>query len=547
MSELNVESLDDPLVFDGAPSFRGGTVSNERANLLQLDQSALMVNCDINRFGKLTTRRGTAALGGTVSTATTIQGLINFQTPTYNYLVAFNNGKPWQFDGASTWTQMGTHAFANTTTPFCYAMGIDQLYMCDGIDHLWMWDGTTLSDQDGTNSNLDPPRGISLMEWFTGRLCVVAGSNDTLYFSNFLKANAGQWNRVTQSFRVGEGEGDPITGIKGWSDFNLIVFKQHSIYVVNCNPNQAGTGDIDLMVSNFNVQAIHKKIGCLAPLTAVQVGSDVYFLANDGVRTIKRTAAAELQSEISEPISYPIQDIIDRINRPYIGKSCATFKDNRYLISVPLDSSTVPNYTLVYNVILQSWSGYWTGWTPTVYARRVPDAGPSRTVFGQSNGTVSEWLDYVALADEVTATFQDRGSVNIPTTLLSRAFTFNDLFAPKTGYLIELEFAGSLATQVSVFYLLNGSATPIIFPDGIIDTTTGPGLVLPFRLPGLLTAIGIVKRSFDLMPLNQFREIQFQVFSGSAKVSLRTASLSAFVDSYMSQAPAAQSAVAANK
>ena len=537
MSELNVEELDDPLVFDGVPSFRGGTVSNERANLLGLDQSALMVNCDINRFGKLTTRRGTAALGGVVSTATAIQGLINFQTPANNYLIAFNNGIPWQFNGVSTWTQIGAHAFTNTTTQFAYAMGVDKLYMSDGTGRFYSWDGTTLTDEHGTNSNLDPPDGISLLEWFTGRMIAVAGSNDTLYFSNFLDAGAGKWNRVTQSFRVGEGEGDPITGVKGWSDFNLIVFKQHAIYVVNCNPNAAGTGDIDLMVANYNVQPLHKKIGCLAPLTAVQVGSDIYFLANDGVRTIKRTAAAELQSEVSEPISYPIQDIIDRINRPYISKSCATFKDNRYLISVPLDSSTVPNYTLVYNVLLNSWSGYWTGWNPTVYARRVPDAGPSRTVFGQANGTVSEWLDYVALADEVTATFQDRGSVDIPTTVLSRAFTFNDLFAPKTGYRIELEFAKSLAKTVTVSYLLDGAAAPVPFSEGTIDTSLGSGIVLPFLLPATLTPVGNVKRQFGLQSLNQFREVQCQVDSTKDKVSLRTVSLSGYVDSYMSQAP----------
>ena len=534
MAELNLETLDDPLVFDGVPSFRGGTVSNERANLLGIDQSALMVNCDINRFGKLTTRRGTAALGATVSTSTPIQGLINFQTPAFNYLVAFNNGIPWQFNGVSTWSQIGAHAFSNTTAPFAYAMGVDKLYMSDGVGRLYSWDGTTLTDEHGSNSNLDPPDGISLLEWFTGRMIAVAGANDTLYFSNFLDAGAGKWNRVTQSFRVGEGEGDAITGVKGWSDFNLIVFKQHAIYLVNCNPNAVGTGDIDLMVANYNVQPLHKKIGCLAPLSAVQVGSDIYFLANDGVRTIKRTAAAELQSEVSEPISYPIQDIIDRINRPFISKSCSTFKDNRVLFGVPLDSSTIPNYVIVYYPLLQCWSGYWTGWNPTVFARRVPDSGPSRTVFGQTNGTVSEWLDYVALSDEVTATFQDRG-VDIPTTWLSRAFTFNDLFAPKTGYRSELEFAKSLANAVTVSYVLDGSGAPVAF--GVVDTSLGAGLLLPFHIPAVLTPVGNVKRPFDLQPLNQFREIQLQVDAASGKVSMRTASLSGFVDSYMSQSP----------
>jgi hypothetical protein len=537
MSVLNIESLDDELLFDGVPSFSGGVVSNERANQIEQNQSALMVNCDISRFGKLTTRRGTAALGGVVSAATTIQGLINFQTPTFNYLIAMNAGSLYQFDGVSTWTVIGAFTSTNTTTPFAYAMGIDKLYFCDTVaaGPLRSWDGTTLASQDGTNGNTDPPRGISLLTWFTGRIVAVAGANDTLYFSNFLSADAGQWNRITQTFRVGEGEGDPITGLCGWLDFNLIVFKQHSIYLVNCNPSDAATGDIDLMVGNYSIKPVHKKIGCLAPLTAAQVGSDVYFLANDGVRSIRRTVSAENQSETSEALSFPVQDIIDRINLPFINKSCATFRNDRYMVSIPLDSSTTPNYTLVYNVITQSWSGYWTGWTPVVFATRTPTSSPARMVFGQSDGTVSEWLDYVTLSDEVAASFKDRGSAEIATQFLSRAFTFNDPFAPKTGYRMEVEFSSSL-TPATVGYLLDGGSTVNFSDNNPVETSLGAALILPFMLPAQLTPVGIVKAPFDLMQLEQFRELQFQVSSTSGKLSTRTVSLTGFSDSYMSEA-----------
>jgi hypothetical protein len=245
-STLNIEQLDDQLLFDGMPSFKGGMVSNERANLLAQDESALLVNCDINRFGKVTTRRGTAALGGTIEVNAIVEGLVNFQTPTSNFLIAFHNGKLWKFDGVSTWTVLGA-AFSNSFTPFCYAMGIDKLYCATTTtgSPLLSTDGATITSQDGVNGNTDPPRGIIALEWFTGRL--IAASRDfaidALYFSNFLSADAGQWNRTTQTFRVGEGEGDPITGLKGWLDFNLIAFKQHSIYIVNCNPKNVGPGD----------------------------------------------------------------------------------------------------------------------------------------------------------------------------------------------------------------------------------------------------------------------------------------------------------------
>src|SRR6266487_701399 len=103
---FELDQMDDPVLADGMPSFNGGQVSNERANLLQPNESALLVNCDINKFGKIRTRRGTTQLGaGTMGTGTIVQGLSNFFTATYNYLVGAIGGKIYKFASGS-WTQI---------------------------------------------------------------------------------------------------------------------------------------------------------------------------------------------------------------------------------------------------------------------------------------------------------------------------------------------------------------------------------------------------------------------------------------------------------
>ena len=116
---FNLEALDDPVLPDGIPAFDGGQFSNLRANLLQQNQSKLLTNCDVDKLGKLRTRRGTILInpvgvdGAPSGVAhTIIQGLTSFQTKDYNYIVAANNRLLWQWDeGGHTWSQI---AFGGT-------------------------------------------------------------------------------------------------------------------------------------------------------------------------------------------------------------------------------------------------------------------------------------------------------------------------------------------------------------------------------------------------------------------------------------------------
>jgi hypothetical protein len=102
-----LDQTDDPLLSDGMPSFEGGQFSNVRANLLQPNQSKVLGNCDIDKLGKLRTRRGTISLGTPSGVSSTIiQGLTSYQTAVDNYIVAANAGKLWAYTG-SVWVQIG--------------------------------------------------------------------------------------------------------------------------------------------------------------------------------------------------------------------------------------------------------------------------------------------------------------------------------------------------------------------------------------------------------------------------------------------------------
>jgi hypothetical protein len=120
-----LDAVDDPLLPDAIPSFDGGQFSNLRANLLQPNQSKLLSNCDIDKLGKLRTRRGTIMIGtgppsGTAGTI--IQGLTSYQTKDYNYIVAANDRKIWKWTG-SAWVQIATGGVSDDDEMLIYRQG----------------------------------------------------------------------------------------------------------------------------------------------------------------------------------------------------------------------------------------------------------------------------------------------------------------------------------------------------------------------------------------------------------------------------------------
>ncbi len=520
---LGIEQLDDPLLFDTCSSFAGGQVSNVRANLLQPNQAALLVNCEISRTGEISTRRGSAKLGAGVAggSGTYVQGLAYYETPSNNYLVSCNGTKLYSFDGTNWNAFAAGFTASSASVRVRFAQGINNLYLCDGTGDLYSWDGTTLTDLAGA-TNANPPASPTAIAWHTDRLAVAGGPSlpDSIYFSQFL--DGATYDRSKWSLRVGGGKGDAITGLYSWSDFNLIVFMRHSIWVINCDP-QLQLQDVNNTIVGFPIKPIHPTIGCIAPQTACQVGSDVYFLANDGVRSIKRVLAVQTQTEASDTISLPVKDIIDRINLNAVSTACAAFFDNKYMLAIPLDNATAPNYLLVWDDLNQSWSGLWTGWFPTAFAIRNVAANVGHLCFGQSDGTVNEFLSYIQVLNETDSAFQDAG-VDIPVTIKTRALNFSETFCRKEGFNSEFEFDKSSAMATVQVSLDDQPLQPF----DVFDTSSG-SLLLPQILPFNLLISGIVRPSRDLQRFGLFRELQFVITTTAKKLVLRALMASGFI------------------
>jgi len=526
MPVLNVESLDDPLLFDATGSFSGGMDSISAPRLLSEFASAELINVDIDRTGTAITRRGTTSLSSTAvpEGAAHIQGMAYFNTMNHDQIVIAKNRKIFYFEslaGTGSWTQEGSAHLTHADTDSVYFAQLEEkLFFCDGTSALKYFNGTSVQ---GVSASSGSPSDIKLLASHTNRLFAVpSGEPDTIYVSDLLDAEgASSWS-AAQSLRVG-GDGDPITAIYPWTGFRLVVYKRNSTFVINADPTAVSIAD-------WAIEAIDRNVGCIAPRSVVQVGADIYWLSLGGVRSLRRTLAGTEQ-EISEPLSKPIDSIVQDINLSFVEKSAGYYYLNRYLLSVPLGSSQNPNATICFNTDFKTWSGKWTGFAGTCFARytRTPN---DDLCLGTTNGKILRWRGNVAEEDEVDSDFQDDGTA-IATSILSREFTFKDVVSLKSLYGIEIEFFGS-ATTCSIQIIPDGGAEETIF-SGI--STSNPQLILPFVLnpSAVLGSGGTKRRGRDLSGRAPVRGVQVKIASDSGKLAIRSIVLSSFLESYRPQ------------
>ena len=176
---------------------------------------------------------------------------------------------------------------------------------------------------------------------------------DTISVSNFLDFN--DWDAL-DAFTINNGSNDQVVGIAPWTLNEFLVFMRNSIFYVNVGSNRYLTGDA--LSNDSYVKTLATDIGCSARKSIVQAGGGVFFLSDNGVYFLQpQPASAESMKllTMADPISAPIDDVIQRINRTYAHRAVATYWNNRYYLAVPLDSSVDNNAILVYNFILKQW------------------------------------------------------------------------------------------------------------------------------------------------------------------------------------------------
>lgn len=308
---------------------------------------------------------------------------------------------------------------ADKTTNF--VQGLDKLFILNGTDNVHsITSALAVTDEGNTNTKF--PR-TTFAEWTANNRMFASGSltvadRDIVWFSNALDPQT--WVRDTNFFKVRSGSGGKVTWLKMFKEFELIIYKEDSIYVLNM--------DGATPLTDWNLKPLSVVVGCPAGRTVQNIGNDQIYLANDGVRLLSRTAFDKLKVGV---ISDPIRDILDDTNQDAIENSVGYFENGLYLLGVPRGTSTTPNQWLI-------WDSY--------AAARIGDPNGSWTVVREGDWDMSCMTSFgfgenlkefvggdarsVSLCYKVLNGNTDNGATVVQ-NILTREIDFGEPFAKK--------------------------------------------------------------------------------------------------------------------
>ena len=196
------------------------------------------------------------------------------------------------------------------------------------------------------------PNSVSAI--YYGNRIIAQSSFDSISVSHYLEFNRFNSGDI---FRINDGGNDECMNVCPWTLNEFIVFMRNSIFYASVGTGAYNTGDN--IASDAYVKSLAYDIGCSAKRSAVQAAGGIIFLSDNGIyflspQNIGANEGIRLLT-IGEPLSAPIDDVIQRINRNYSSGAVGIYWNNRYYLAVPLDSNTTNSHILVYNFINKAW------------------------------------------------------------------------------------------------------------------------------------------------------------------------------------------------
>jgi len=275
--------------------------------------------------------------------------------------------------------------------------------------------------------------------YFQNRLLLLYG-NDYLAVSDVLDPL--HYSPVLNEFKLNTGSNDRVVALYPFNATTLLVFKERSVLAV-----ENLYGDL----STTRLTEITREFGCVSQASIAGTGSDVIFLSQRGVISLKQTEFGISQSVVL-PLSDPIQDVIDEVDQAHWDKASAAYFSNRYILSVPVEGGDGTNTrTLVFNFLNKAWEGFWEGdlLVPRYYSTLIV-AGTDTLCWADESGLIHSF-DPLSLQDRtVTGVIQA-----IETSVTFRGHTGEQDIDHKQWTDLQFEFF-SWSPRYSISTLFDG-------------------------------------------------------------------------------------------
>lgn len=487
---------DQPLVFR-SEDFSGGENTRQHASKIIPTQGEMVENFDIMVSGEVRKIPGLTLVEDLGSNPGV--GLFGYEPDAgTNLLVAVHGATLATWPGSSTFTNRKTNFTTNLSTTIIKVgeAGLGDVFLVsNGTDNVFRFEPANLgTPQDLGDTNASPPK-TSVLAYYRNRVWGL--KNNLLYFSDAFPADyETAFDRTTNAFRV------PVGTARG-----IIPIREAGIAVI-------GADQVWSLSPSFTPGANDEPqkildIGCMANNTCKQVSDDIWFFAPDGVRGVFRTQQDKLQIGQSFPLSFLLKSRFAAINWTYMQNATAIYWDNKYILSLPTDSSTYNNEVWIfYPSLLVSIGNNITvpaavvikGWNVAQWAKIKFGGEEKLYAIDSVDGSV-----YRAWSGT------DNNGTAITSVISGKEENFGAPLVYKVGgeLEVECEVAGS-GNSLSINVALDGGNFQAL---GTIDLSSSTAPTLPVSLPFTLADSYVIRKKFHLAKLGRFKTLQWQIIN----------------------------------
>jgi hypothetical protein len=160
-------------------------------------------------------------------------------------------------------------------------------------------------------------------------------------------------------------------------------------------------------------------------------------------------------------MSEPINPIMGRINKAYAANAVGVYHDNRYYLAVPLDSSTVNNAIIVFNLLNNGWEsldiinnsqwniiGFVRSGAGTVNRLHTVSKEGGIHVIDESGTNANDYYDNVCLTMSSAPVISQ---LNIDSVLTTRQYTYSTMDRKRfNSYELHVESAENIQSDANI-------------------------------------------------------------------------------------------------
>jgi hypothetical protein len=554
------DTPDSPNWIEETQSINGGFVDSTELHLLRPDQAGRLLNIDPTIAGRVQKRLGPESIGS--PGPTNPNGLFPFESDLHNLhlLVGQWGSKLYSTTGDDSWSPRATTVSL-----------VDTVYMAsqgrgNGLPSLFLTscvaDTSNVSLPWGNMVCIDS--GFGVTETAT-RCRATAWFQDRLWGLNFCASNiSGKlgadllgWSAPLdgrdfsngQTVGIDSSAGDAGVAILPMRDGTprMMIFKENSVHQLDIFWATDGYFPLTANALDFTkslLRPITYQAGAVATravIWAPSQNSDVLFLSRDGIRALPR-GLTDAQAPLGLPLSFPIQQTIDRINWAQAHRATAIYWGNVAYFAVPVDGSDRNNFVIAYD---SARGGSWYELDFQVAAWSTVKFNNERNLFFQSSTSVTE-SGLGALGSGVTLGYHvyqtdvgnnDPAGLPIQFDYQTRAYTFDQGQQPGAGlrhrkkwnYLDLAVQAAATAATLTISYKVDDDDSWSTLRYLYVDPQDAYPF-LPVQLPFSFSQGRVIHRDLLLRDIRPGFKIQFRIQDESSFARLRIVSLTLYAN-----------------